>query len=108
MRRDPSEQPLITETGLAPGLSEFAYGKLLHLPAAVGALCNVNGKHAGQQLAPRQTMGTRLVGRLGLRFGLIFATRHDLGAVPGAGRQDAVVSYQVKPWRRHEGSQFLE
>ena len=77
LRRDPSEQPLITETGLAPGLSEFAYGKLLHLASAVGALGNINRKHARQQLAPGQSMRTGLMGRLGLHLGLVFVTGHD-------------------------------
>ena len=57
-RRAPLRQPLITETGLMTGLSEFAFGKLLHLPSAVGALGNINRKHARQQLAPGQAMGT--------------------------------------------------
>ena len=53
-------------------------------------------------------MRAGLVGRLGLRLGLVFASRHDLGAVPGAGRQDAMIADQVEAWRRHEGGQFLE
>ena len=36
-------------------------------------------------------MRTGLVGRIGLRLGLVSATRHDLGAVSSAGRQDPVI-----------------
>ena len=53
-------------------------------------------------------MRTGLVGRIGLRLGLVSATRHDLGAVSSAGRQDPVIPYQVDPWRRYEGGEFLE
>ena len=53
-------------------------------------------------------MRTGLVGRLGLHLGLVCATWHNLGAVSGAGCQNAVVAYQVEPWRRYEGGQFLE
>jgi hypothetical protein len=53
-------------------------------------------------------MGTRLALRLGLHLGLISVSGHDPGAVSSAGRQDPVIPYQVEPWRRYEGGQFLE
>jgi len=65
----------------------------LHLPPAVGAFRNVNGKHARQQLAPGQAMGTGLVGRLGLHLGLVCASRHDPGAASSSwapGSRDTV------------------
>ena len=74
----------------------------------VGALCNVNRKHARQQSAPGQAMGTALAGRLGMGLGLVFVSWHNPGPVSNAGRQAAVISYQVEPWWRYEGSEFLE
>ena len=97
------------ETGLTTGLSKFAEGKLLlHLPSAVGALCNVKREHARQQLTPGQAMGTRLALRLGLHLGLISVSGHDPGAISGAGCQNTVVAYQIESWWGHKGGQFLE
>jgi|GEM_PF-6379576 len=89
------------------GLSEFAYGKLLHLTAALGAFGNVENTPR-QQLAPGQTTRTGPVGRLRPGFGLVSISQHDSGPVASAGCQDAVISYQVEPWGRYESSQFLE
>ena len=53
-------------------------------------------------------MGTGRLGGGGRCFGFTFSARHDLGAVSGAGREDAVVPYQVEPWWGCEGGQFVE
>ena len=41
-------------------------------------------------------------------FGDEGSGRDDLVTVPGAGRENTVVSDEVEPWRRHEGGELLQ